>query len=98
MYWVVLSQEAERRTRALLERYANDRTNRFDFALESAGGSVLTVRCTPTYKSAPAVWELFGIPLYYFYRDPRTLIIGVSLFPLPSHYFPLFLLTSPIMV
>ena len=68
---------AQAEIKSALMRYAHDRTNRFDYALESAGASVVSVRCTRTFADSPGVWNLFGIPLFFHHSDPRTPILGV---------------------
>ncbi|KRY57820.1 Mitochondrial uncoupling protein 4 [Trichinella britovi] len=57
-----------------LKRYDADRTMMPDFALESSGGSVLSIRCTETYDQRVRVVTLFGIPLYYKAFSPRIVI------------------------
>ncbi len=63
-----------------LALFAADRIGRPDFALESAGGSVVGTRCTQTYTDRPAVFSLFGVPLFRMSRSPRT-VIQPALFP-----------------
>lgn len=60
--------------------FAADRIARPDFALESAGGSIIGTRCTQTYTDRPAVFSLFGIPLFRMSRSPRT-VIQPALYP-----------------
>lgn len=60
--------------------FAADRIAKPDFALESAGGSIIGTRCTQTYTDRPAVFSLFGIPLFRMSRSPRT-VIQPSLHP-----------------
>ncbi|XP_077979458.1 SUN domain-containing protein 1-like [Glandiceps talaboti] len=45
-----------------------------DYALESAGGSVINTRCSETHKSKTALLSIFGIPLWYAENSPRTAI------------------------
>ena len=47
-----------------LVTYDADKTGLFDFALESAGGTVETVRCTRTYSTTSAVYTVFGVPVW----------------------------------
>ncbi len=61
--------------RDALRTYDADKTGRFDFALESAGGSVVSTRCTENYDVASAVYSLFGIPFWYENRSsPREIL------------------------
>lgn len=55
-----------------LEIYDTDKTGKMDYALESAGGSV--VRYSETYQLRPAQTSVFGIPLWYTYNSPRVVI------------------------
>ncbi|XP_076856150.1 SUN domain-containing protein 1 isoform X3 [Brachyhypopomus gauderio] len=57
-----------------LKLYSQDRTGLADYALESAGGSVLSTRCSETYKTKTALMSLFGLPLWYFSQSPRAVI------------------------
>ncbi len=60
-----------------LIRYDSDKTGLFDFALESAGGSVVSIRCTEMYRrvSSGAALTFLGIPLWYpSSNNPRTAI------------------------
>ena len=47
-----------------LVTYDADKTGQFDFALESAGGTIETVRCTKTFSGTSAVYTVFGIPVW----------------------------------
>ncbi|XP_028316818.1 uncharacterized protein LOC114471981 isoform X2 [Gouania willdenowi] len=47
-----------------------------DFTLESQGGSVISTRCSETYRSQSACVTLFGFPLWYPSESPRTVIQG----------------------
>ncbi|XP_068178511.1 SUN domain-containing protein 1-like [Antennarius striatus] len=47
-----------------------------DFALETQGASVISTRCSETYRSRSACVSLFGVPLWYPYESPRTVIQG----------------------
>lgn len=57
-----------------LKLFAADRTGLADFALESAGGSILSTRCSETYTSRSAMITLLGFPVWYSYNSPRTVI------------------------
>ena len=58
-----------------LRVYDADKTGRFDFALESAGGTVVSTRCTQTHDVSMAVYSVFGIPFWYETRSsPREIL------------------------
>ncbi len=60
--------------RDALITYGADKTGQPDFALESAGGSIISTRCSETYHRRTAQLSLFGIPLWYASNSPRTVI------------------------
>uniref|UniRef100_A0A3Q3F712 Sad1 and UNC84 domain containing 2 n=1 Tax=Labrus bergylta TaxID=56723 RepID=A0A3Q3F712_9LABR len=47
-----------------------------DFALETQGASMISTRCSETYRIRSACVTLFGIPLWYPSESPRTVIQG----------------------
>ncbi|XP_038858061.1 SUN domain-containing protein 2-like isoform X1 [Salvelinus namaycush] len=47
-----------------------------DFALESQGASIVSTRCSETYRSRSACVTFLGIPLWYPSESPRTIIQG----------------------
>jgi len=57
-----------------LIEYDADKTGMFDYALETAGGSVVSTRCTETYVQKTAMYSIFGIPVWYPSNNPRTII------------------------
>ncbi|CAG5123377.1 unnamed protein product [Candidula unifasciata] len=57
-----------------LNQFSADRVGMADFALESAGGSVISIRCSETYYKKTALVSVFGIPLWYTSNSPRTVI------------------------
>jgi len=59
---------------AALVQYDADKTGQFDYALETAGGSVVSTRCTETYIQKTALYSIFGIPVWYPSNNPRTII------------------------
>ncbi|XP_036966403.1 uncharacterized protein si:dkey-92f12.2 [Acanthopagrus latus] len=50
-----------------------------DFALETQGASVISTRCSETYRIRSACVTLFGFPLWYPSESPRTVIQGYPL-------------------
>ncbi|KFQ82046.1 SUN domain-containing protein 2, partial [Phoenicopterus ruber ruber] len=57
-----------------LKRYSEDRVGLVDYALESAGASVINTRCSETYETRTALLSLFGIPLWYHSQSPRVIL------------------------
>ncbi|XP_064605030.1 SUN domain-containing protein 1-like isoform X2 [Liolophura sinensis] len=57
-----------------LWKFHSDKTGIADYALESAGGSVVSVRCSKTYFRKTALFSVFGIPLWYISNSARTVI------------------------
>uniref|UniRef100_UPI0037E99014 SUN domain-containing protein 1 isoform X2 n=1 Tax=Semicossyphus pulcher TaxID=241346 RepID=UPI0037E99014 len=47
-----------------------------DFALETQGASMISTRCSETYRIRSACVTLFGFPLWYPSESPRTVIQG----------------------
>lgn len=56
--------------------YDADKTGRVDYALESAGGEIISTRCTPTYDLKSGVFKLLGLTIYSESNNPRTVIQG----------------------
>ena len=67
-------EEIEKMIRNALVTYDADKTGLFDFALETAGGSVVSTRCTEAYVRTGASYTLFGIPIWWPSNNPRTAI------------------------
>ncbi|KAK6170633.1 hypothetical protein SNE40_018983 [Patella caerulea] len=69
---------SETYVRSLVEesllKFSADKTGMADYALESAGGSVLSTRCSETYYPKTALVSIFGIPMYYSSNSPRTVL------------------------
>ncbi|KAK3089609.1 hypothetical protein FSP39_004976 [Pinctada imbricata] len=57
-----------------LMKFNADKIGLPDFALESAGGSVISTRCSETYHKKTAQYSILGIPLWYVSNSPRTVI------------------------
>lgn len=47
-----------------------------DFALETQGASVISTRCSETFRIRSACVTLFGFPIWYPSESPRTVIQG----------------------
>lgn len=63
--------------RLSLERYSADRIEKFDFALENSGGSVLLDKCSTTFPQSLSSCTLFGVPLWHV-SGTANIIIQVS--------------------
>ena len=62
-----------------LRKFSADRIGKFDFALESSGGSVMLRHCSPTYTHTVTSVSLFGIlPLWHVISTPKTIIQVMS--------------------
>lgn len=59
--------------KSTLSVYDADKTGMVDYALESAGATVLGTRCTQT-KPSTAALTMFGIPLWFISNGPRLAI------------------------
>lgn len=70
----VTQEEVRMMVKNALQLFSEDRTGLADYALESGGGSILSTRCSETYKTKAALLSLFGVPLWYFSQSPRAVI------------------------
>ncbi|GMR63089.1 hypothetical protein PMAYCL1PPCAC_33284, partial [Pristionchus mayeri] len=59
---------------AAIRKYDSDKTGLVDYALESAGGQIISTRCSETYPASTRVEKIFDIPLYYSNYGPRVVI------------------------
>ncbi|XP_041364601.1 SUN domain-containing protein 2-like isoform X2 [Gigantopelta aegis] len=57
-----------------IQKFSADKTGMADYALESIGGSIISIRCSVTYYKKTALVSIFGIPLWYASNSPRTVI------------------------
>ncbi|KAI1716751.1 nuclear migration and anchoring protein unc-84 [Ditylenchus destructor] len=57
-----------------IQKYDADKTGLPDYALESSGGSVASIRCTVQYNERSRTQMIFGIPLWYSSYSPRSVI------------------------
>ena len=60
--------------REALTKYDADKTGLFDFALETAGGSILSTKCTEQYQVTTGVMSVWGIPFWWETNSPRTIL------------------------
>lgn len=78
-----------------LKVYDADKTGRVDYALESAGGEIVSTRCTQTYDIKSGVLKLLGFTIYSKSNNPQTVIQGNPIQPgacWPFQGFPGYLL------
>ena len=68
-------EDVSRIIKTELVTYDADKTGKFDFALESAGGTIASTRCTQTYDAATAVYSIWGIPIWWeSVNGPRAML------------------------
>lgn len=67
-------EDVHKIVKSVLDIYDADKTGLVDFALESAGGQILSTRCTENYRTKSAQLSIFGIPLWYPTNTPRIAI------------------------
>ena len=61
-----------------LRLYDADRTGKFDYALETAGGSIPHALCSETYTPSASTVQLFGYTVWQYSNSARTVIqVGV---------------------
>ncbi|KAL6264084.1 hypothetical protein P5V15_004163 [Pogonomyrmex californicus] len=65
----------------VLQIYDADKTGQVDYALESAGGQIVSTRCTQRYDIKSRAFSLLGFTLYYESNNPRTVIQGNPMQP-----------------
>ena len=54
--------------------YDADKTGMFDFALESAGGTIASIRCTDSYAFTTAIYSVMGLPIWWENTSPRIIL------------------------
>lgn len=58
----------------ILAVYDADKTALPDYALETGGGQVISIKCTQVFQHRSAQISIFGIPLWYQTSTPRVVI------------------------
>lgn len=89
---IMIQQEAQQLIDRAIAKYSADTIGKFDFALESAGGSVLLNKCSKSYSSSLATVSILSIPLWHVASTPKVIIQVCALSLLCLHYslvFPL---------
>ncbi|CAK1547027.1 unnamed protein product [Leptosia nina] len=64
-------EEIRRLVSSMLEIYDADKTGLVDYALESAGGQVISTRCTELYQIKTKQYSILGLPVWWVYTSPR---------------------------
>ncbi|CAK9802684.1 Klaroid protein [Anthophora quadrimaculata] len=64
-----------------LQVYDADKTGRVDYALEPAGGQIISTRCTQRYDIRTRAFKLLAFTLYHENNNPRTVIQGNPIQP-----------------
>ncbi|XP_014603223.1 PREDICTED: uncharacterized protein LOC106786398 isoform X2 [Polistes canadensis] len=57
-----------------LKIYDADKTGRVDYALETAGGEIISTRCTQMYDEKSRSLKILGLTIYSENSNPRTVI------------------------
>lgn len=65
----------------VIKVYDADKTGRVDYALESAGGLIISTQCTQRYDLKRMAIKILGFTLYYENNNPRTVIQGHPIQP-----------------
>ncbi|XP_026725195.1 uncharacterized protein LOC113492096 isoform X1 [Trichoplusia ni] len=55
----------------MLNVYDADKTGLVDYALESAGGQVISTKCTELYQIKTKQYSILGLPVWWVYTSPR---------------------------
>ncbi|XP_018618747.1 SUN domain-containing protein 2-like isoform X2 [Scleropages formosus] len=71
---VATVEDVQQIVQQALSLYQADRIGMADYALESAGGSVIFQHHSPTYQIRAGHFPLFGFPLHYTSEGPRSVI------------------------
>ena len=70
----ITDQQIKRIVHDSLAMYDADKTGLVDYALETAGGEIISSKCTESYQGNSATLSIFGIPYWYPSKTPRTAI------------------------
>ncbi|CAL7942806.1 unnamed protein product [Xylocopa violacea] len=73
---VVTDDRVREIVKEALKIYDADKTGRVDYALESAGGQIISTRCTQRYDIKTRAFKLLAFTLYHENNNPRTVIQG----------------------
>jgi len=67
-------QDVKQMISQALDTYSADKLGLADYALETAGGHIVSTRCSETYEYRTAQFRIFGIPLYFNSNTPRSIL------------------------
>lgn len=67
-------EEFDSRVMRLIWLHDADKLGRVDYAMESAGGTIISTRCSKTYKPSNEKLGVFGIKFFSTSKSPRTVI------------------------
>jgi hypothetical protein len=66
--------EIQRLIKQAIAKYDADKTGLTDFALETSGAQVLSIRCSKTFEKYGTQYSVFGIPFWRSTTSPRSVI------------------------
>ncbi|XP_072932193.1 klaroid protein-like isoform X2 [Epargyreus clarus] len=64
-------EAVKRLVAGMLDVYDADKTGMVDYALESAGGHVISTKCTELYQIKTKQYSILGLPVFWVYTSPR---------------------------
>lgn len=67
-------QAVQRLIDASLAKFDADKTGLPDFALESAGGTIVSIRCSETFRPEASEYRLMGVPVWRTGNSPRVVL------------------------
>ncbi|CAH2037832.1 unnamed protein product, partial [Iphiclides podalirius] len=65
------TEEIKKIVAGMLDVYDADKTGLVDYALESAGGQVISTKCTELYQIKTKQYSVLGLPVLWVYTSPR---------------------------
>ncbi|XP_076173531.1 uncharacterized protein LOC143149771 isoform X3 [Ptiloglossa arizonensis] len=78
---VITDERVHEIVRNALRIYDADKTGRVDYALETAGGQIISTRCTQKYDIKTRAFKVLAFTLYHENNNPRTVIQGNPIQP-----------------
>lgn len=68
------SEDVQNLIKKAIAKYDADKTGLTDFALETSGAQVLSIRCSSTFEKYGTQYSVFGIPFWRSTTSPRSVI------------------------